>query len=81
VQVHPHPAGLQHQLNPDHTNPTLRPGGLSNRDSPIPSWPFLDGELLPKSEIMEYVGSSLTDGDIDKFLKFGIENGMLHCSG
>jgi hypothetical protein len=39
------------------------------------------GREFTKSEIMENVGSSLTDGDIDKFLKFGIENGMLHCSG
>ena len=34
VQVHPHPGGLRDQLNLDHTNPTLKPGGLSNRDSP-----------------------------------------------
>jgi putative transposase len=28
------PGGLRHQLNPEQTNPTLNPGGLSNGDSP-----------------------------------------------
>ncbi|CAM3848654.1 hypothetical protein MYFR107205_28645 [Mycolicibacterium frederiksbergense] len=32
--MHPHPGGLQHQLNLDHTNPTLETGGLRNGDSP-----------------------------------------------
>jgi hypothetical protein len=43
VQVHPHPGGLQHQLNPDQTNPTLKPGGLSNGDSP--------GETPPREAV------------------------------
>jgi hypothetical protein len=34
MQVYPHPGGLRDQLNPDHTNPTLKPGGLSIGDSP-----------------------------------------------
>jgi hypothetical protein len=34
MQVHPHPGGLRDQLNTNHTNPTLKPGGLSNGDSP-----------------------------------------------
>ena len=34
MQVHPHPGGLRDQLNLDHTNPILEPGGLSNGDSP-----------------------------------------------
>ena len=34
MQAHPHPGGLPHQLNPEQTNPTLKPGGLSNGDSP-----------------------------------------------
>ncbi|TXI50708.1 MAG: hypothetical protein E6Q54_21335 [Mycolicibacter arupensis] len=34
---HPHPDGLHHQLNLDHTNPTLETGGLRNGDSPKPS--------------------------------------------
>jgi hypothetical protein len=32
--VHPHPGGLQHQLNPEPSNPTLDRGGLNNGDSP-----------------------------------------------
>jgi hypothetical protein len=35
LQVHPHPDGLQHQLNLDQTNPTLETGGLRNGDSPL----------------------------------------------
>jgi hypothetical protein len=34
MQAHPHPGGLRYQLNPDQNNPTLKPGGLSNGDSP-----------------------------------------------
>jgi hypothetical protein len=33
-QAYPHPGGLRDLLNPKHNNPTLIPGGLSNRDSP-----------------------------------------------
>jgi hypothetical protein len=50
LQVHPHPGGLQHQLNLDQTNPTLKPGGLGNGDSPGPCEPvgesdFFGGDL------------------------------------
>ncbi len=34
MQVHPYPGGLRDQLNLDHTNSTLRPGGLGIGDSP-----------------------------------------------
>jgi deoxycytidylate deaminase len=34
MQAHPPPRGLRNQLNPDQTNPTLKPGGLSIGDSP-----------------------------------------------
>jgi hypothetical protein len=37
LHVHPHPGGLQHQLNLDQTNPTLKPCGLGNGDSPVAS--------------------------------------------
>ena len=34
LQVHPHPGGLRDQLKSGSKNPTLKPGGLSNGDSP-----------------------------------------------
>ena len=37
VQAYPHPGGLRDLLNPKRNNPTLKPGGLSNGDSPQPS--------------------------------------------
>ncbi|MGA9677447.1 MAG: nuclear transport factor 2 family protein [Mycobacterium sp.] len=34
MQAHPPPGRLPDQLNPNKDNPTLKPGGLSNGDSP-----------------------------------------------
>ena len=36
MQAYPHPGGLRDLPKPKHNNPTLRPGGLSNGDSPFP---------------------------------------------
>jgi Integrase core domain len=59
-QAYPHPGGLRNQLNPKHNNPTLIPGGLSNRDSPIT--PVNSSGVGPGGGVVEVDAAGAVEG-------------------